>query len=198
MISVPWQCGQCRTCMIMTSLAWVEGCSDSRTPEEHSRPTPLKHLPARVGSVGAQRRPVPCLLVRSEGTDASEATLQTRLLQKVQAKLADDEAVVCDRGFPLTQIQTACIPRYVSRGPINFTARRAVLPAYQGKGRKPRRGTLVRPLPRTYKNHTIAATPPDRQETWQVGTRKAPLRLQTEFLDGLVLADAQPGAPTFS
>ena len=31
--------------MIMTSLDWVEGCSDSRTPEEHSRPTPLKHLP---------------------------------------------------------------------------------------------------------------------------------------------------------
>ncbi len=184
--------------MIMTSLAWVEGCSDSRTPEEHSRPTPLKHLPARVGSVGAQRRPVPCLLVRSEGTDASEATLQTRLLQKVQAKLADDEAVVCDRGFPLTQIQTAGIPRYVSRGPINFTARRAVLPAYHGKGRKPRRGTLVRPLPRTYKNHTIAATPPDRQETWQVGARSAPLRLQAEFWDDLVLANAPPEAPTFS
>ena len=31
--------------MIMTSLAWGEGCSDSRTPKEHSRPTPLKHLP---------------------------------------------------------------------------------------------------------------------------------------------------------
>ena len=30
--------------MIMTSLDWVRGCSDSRTPEEHSRPTPLKHL----------------------------------------------------------------------------------------------------------------------------------------------------------
>ena len=30
--------------MIMTSLDWGEGCSDSRTPEEHSRPTPLKHL----------------------------------------------------------------------------------------------------------------------------------------------------------
>jgi hypothetical protein len=31
--------------MIMMSLDWVEGCSDSRTPEEHSRPIPLKHLP---------------------------------------------------------------------------------------------------------------------------------------------------------
>ena len=155
-------------------------------------------IAARVGSVGAQRLAVPCLVVRSEGTDASEAPLQTRLLQKVQAKLADDEAIVCDRGFPLAQLQAAGIPRYVSRGPINFTARRAVLPAYQGKGRKPRRGTLVRPLPRTYKNHTIAATPPDRQETWQVGARKAPLRLRAEFWDGLVLADAPPGAPPFS
>src|SRR5712671_4878494 len=44
MIWIPWQCGPCRTCMIMTSLDRVEGCADSRTPEEHSRPTPLKHL----------------------------------------------------------------------------------------------------------------------------------------------------------
>jgi hypothetical protein len=174
-------------------------------PTKHYSSAAGKALPAipvgiaaRVGSVGAQRLAVPCLLVRSEGTDASEAPLQTRLLHKVQAKLADDEAVVCDRGFPLMQIQTAGIPRYVSRGPINFTARRAVLPAYPGKGRQPKRGALVRPLPRKYKNHTIAATPPDRHETWQVGTRKAPLRLQAVFWDGLVLADAQPGAPTFS
>lgn len=155
-------------------------------------------IAARVGSVGAQRLAVPCLVVRSEGTEASEAPLQLRLLQKVQAKLADDEALVCDRGFPLAQLQAAGILRYVARGPSNFTARRAVLPAYHGKGRKPRRGTLVRPLPRTYKNHTIAATPPDRHETWQVGARKTPLRLRAEFWDGLVLAEAPPGAPTFS
>jgi hypothetical protein len=31
--------------MIMTLLDWIEGCSDSRTPGENSRPTPLKHLP---------------------------------------------------------------------------------------------------------------------------------------------------------
>ena len=28
----------------MTLLDWVEGCSDSRTPRENSRATPLKHL----------------------------------------------------------------------------------------------------------------------------------------------------------
>ena len=174
-------------------------------PTKHYSSAAGKALPAipvgiaaRIGSVGAQRLAVPCLLVRSEGTDASEAPLQTRLLQKVQAKLAANEAVVCARGFPLMPIQAAGIPRYGSRGPITFTARRAVLPAYQGKGRKPKRGALVRPLPRKYKNHTIAATPPDRQETWQVGAHNTPLRLHAAFWDGLVLADAQPGAPTFS
>jgi hypothetical protein len=34
--------------MIMTSLDWVRGCSDSRTSKEHSRPTPLKHLLAAL------------------------------------------------------------------------------------------------------------------------------------------------------
>src|SRR4051812_819259 len=43
MISVPWQWGQCRTCIIMLSLGWLEDCAGSHTPREHSRPTPLKH-----------------------------------------------------------------------------------------------------------------------------------------------------------
>src|SRR5262249_42257760 len=46
MISVPWQWGQCRTCIIMLSLGWLGGCSASHTPQENSRPTPLKHPPA--------------------------------------------------------------------------------------------------------------------------------------------------------
>src|SRR5919205_2786466 len=67
-------------------------------PTKHYSSAAGKALPAipvgiaaRVGSVGAQRLAVPCLLVRSEGTEASEAPLQRRLLQTVQAKLADDE-----------------------------------------------------------------------------------------------------------
>src|SRR5262249_9527966 len=45
MISVPWQWGQCRTCIIMISLGWLGGCSASHTPRENNRPTPLKHPP---------------------------------------------------------------------------------------------------------------------------------------------------------
>jgi len=49
--------------MIMTLLDWVEGCSDSRTPEEHSRPTPLKHLRFRE----ADRLPDQALNARPQG-----------------------------------------------------------------------------------------------------------------------------------
>ena len=155
-------------------------------------------IAARVGTVGTQRLAVPCLLVRSEPTDTRETDLQTRLLQRAHEQLADDEALACDRGFPLRQLHAAGIQRDVVRAPVNLTARRAALPAYPGRGRKPVRGALVRPLPRTYKGRTIAATPPDRQETWQLRLGPTSLSLHAAFWDNLVCADAQPGAPTFS
>jgi hypothetical protein len=138
------------------------------------------------------------LLVRGEATDTSETDLQFRLLQRATAQLAADEALVCDRGFPLRQLHEAGVQRYVVRAPVNFTARRATLPAYQGKGRKPVRGALVRPLPRTDKGRTIAATPPDRHETWQLRLGPTSLALHAAFWDNLVCSAARPGAPTFS
>src|ERR687887_1620776 len=151
-------------------------------------------IAARVGTVGTQRLAVPCLLVRGEATDTSEADLQFRLLQRANEQLAVDEALVCDRGFPLRQLYEAGVQRYGVRAPVNVTARRATLPAYQGKGRKPTRGALVRPLPRTYKGRTIAATPPDRHETWQLRLGPTSLSLHAAFWDDLVCTDAQPGA----
>ncbi len=56
--------------------------------------------------------------------------------------------------------------RYVVRLAKNSTFRRATPPAYQGRGRPPTRGALVRPLARNDKGRTIPATPPDRVETW--------------------------------
>src|SRR5919206_1062353 len=174
-------------------------------PTKHYSSTAGKALPAiplgiaaRVGTVGTQRLAVPCVLVRGEPTETSETALQLRLLQQTNAQLAADEALVCDRGFPLRQLQAAGIQRYVVRAPINFTARRATLPTYQGKGRKPVRGALVRPLPRTYKGRTIAATPPDRHEIWQLRLGPTSLSLHAAFWDDLVCTDAQPGTPTFS
>jgi hypothetical protein len=155
-------------------------------------------IAAGVGSVGQQRLAMPRLLVRAEPTAPSEAILQARLLQQTNDRLATDEAVVTDRGFSLAQIQAAGITRYVARGPVNFTARRADVPQYTGHGRRPTRGALVRPLPRQRKGKVLSATPPDRAETWQVGATEQPLTLRAEFWDQLVLPNAKPGAPPFS
>lgn len=155
-------------------------------------------IAARIGSAGPQRLALPCLLVRTEAEKPGEPGLQRQLLHQTQALLAADELLVTDRGFPLAQIHAAGITRYVSRGPTNFTARRATRPAYCGKGRRPTKGALVRPLPRTYKKRTLAATPPDRRETWQGGTRDKPCLISAQFWDNLVLPDAPLGAPSFT
>ncbi|MGE3540643.1 MAG: hypothetical protein AB7N91_24785 [Candidatus Tectimicrobiota bacterium] len=121
-----------------------------------------------------------------------------RLLQQTQESLAPDEALVTDRGLPLAQIQAAGIVRDVSPGATNFTARRACLPAYRGKGRRPTKGPRVRPLPRTSKGRTLAATPPDRCETWQGGTLEAPSIVSAQFWDTLGRPGASPGTATFT
>ena len=154
-------------------------------------------LAARIGAVGSQRLAMPCLLVQAEADAPGEPALQRRLLHQTHPLLAPDEALVTDRGFPLAQLHATGITRYVSRGPTNFTARRALLPPYRGKGRRPTKGLLGRPLPRTYKGRTLAATPADRRETWQGGTPEAPCIISAQYWDNLVLPDAPPDAPTF-
>jgi hypothetical protein len=155
-------------------------------------------MAARIGSVGGQRLGVPCLLVRSEPTDAGENELQVRLLKQTNAQMAEDELIVCDRGFPLKQLQEAKVSRYVVRAAVNFTARRAYLPEYKGHGRPPEWGESVRPLPRKYNDKTIEATVPDRTETWQIGSAEQPLIVCAHFFDNLVRSDQKPGAPTFT
>jgi hypothetical protein len=178
----------------------LQGCTTKHYCAQAGKALPAIPLgiAARIGAVGLQRLAMPCLLVRAEADDPGEPALQRRLLQQTHALLAPDEALVTDRGFPLAQIQAAGITRYLSRGPTNFTARRATLPAYCGKGRRPTKGALVRPLPRTYKKRTLAATPPDRRETWQGGTPEAPCIVSAQCWDNLVLPDAPPDAPTFT
>jgi len=107
--------------------------------------------------------------------------------------LATNEVLVCDAGFPLSHLLKAGVPRVLVRGAKNFTARRADLPQYEGKGRPHTYGEVVRPLPRTYKGGTIAATPFDREETWSVDGH----RLTAQFWEQLVVREGKPGDPTF-
>ncbi len=150
-------------------------------------------LIASVGCVGTQTVPMIRQVVRAPSATATEAELVSTVLGQAATQLAQDEAVVVDRGFTLGKLLAAGVPRWVSRVPRNFTARRSVLPAYRGKGRRPSRGALVRPLARTRKGHTLAASPPDRTETMLFAGRS----VQAEIWDGLCLPQAEAQSAAF-
>ncbi len=148
---------------------------------------------AAVGSVGKVRLPLVRLLLRAEPSDRSEAALQRRALTQAGAALQADEVLVVDAGFGVASLLTGGVPRFVARVARNFTARRNVLPAYPGRGRRPAYGERVRPLPRTYKGRTIAASPPDATAQWVVAGRT----IKAQIWDHLVLSTAKPGAAAF-
>jgi hypothetical protein len=148
---------------------------------------------AAVGSVGKVRLPLVRLLLRAERSDRSEAELQRRALTQAGATLQADEVLVVDAGFGVASLLTGGVPRFVARVARHFTARRNVLPAYPGRGRRPAYGERVRPLPRTYKGRTIAASPPDATAQWVVAGRT----IKAQIWDHLVLSTAKPGAAAF-
>jgi hypothetical protein len=148
---------------------------------------------ATVGSIGPVRFPLVRLMLRADPGDPSEATLQRRVLTQAGAAMQADEVLVVDAGFGVAALLTEGVPRFVARVARNFTARRNVLPAYQGRGRRPVYGERVRPLPRTHKGKRIAATPPDATAQWVVAGRT----IQAQVWDNLVLSTAQPGALAF-
>lgn len=67
------------------------------------------------------------------------------------------------------------------------------LPAYKGRGRRPERGDLVRPLARTRAGKDIAATPCNATARCHDGKHT----LTAQIWNALVLPNAKPGAPTF-
>jgi hypothetical protein len=148
---------------------------------------------ARVGSVGEQRLGLPLALVRADPAEPSPAAHERALVAAAMAALAERDVPVLDAGFGVRRLQEAGAGVYVVREAKNVTARRAAPPPYPGRGRPATRGAVVRPLARTYRGRVIPASPPDRVETWQEGE----LVIRAEGWDGLVLPDAEAGAPTF-
>jgi len=149
----------------------------------------------QVGRIGQQRMALLTDLIRADLTDPSETALENKLLQQVALELGENEMPVLDAGFKLCALYEAGLPRFVLRLAKNFTARRNILPEYQG-GRPPEYGRLVRPLARSYQGKQIPATAPDRVETWQ----HLGLEFRAEFWEDLVLKDLQPSAenPSFT
>jgi hypothetical protein len=148
---------------------------------------------AAVGAVGKVRLPLVRLILHADPRDHSETALQRRALTQAGAALQADEVLVVDAGFGVAALLTEGVPRFVARVARNFTARRNSLPAYPGRGRRPAYGERVRPLPRTHKGRTIAASPPDATAQWVAAGRT----IKAQVWDNLVLSTAQPGAPAF-
>ncbi len=151
-------------------------------------------LIARVGRVGTQRLAPPAAFVRAEAGDPSVGAHQRRLVREAVRQAAADELLVLDGGFPLAVLPEAGATRYVARVAKNSTFRRATPAPYPGRGRPATRGALVRPLPRGYRGRTIAASPPDRVETWTEGDDL----LRAEVWEGLVRPDATAAAPSYT
>jgi hypothetical protein len=88
----------------------------------------------------------------------------------------------------ISDLQEAGLKGYELRLATNFTARRNFLPEHQ-RGRKPKYGVIVRPLPRRYKDKTLAATAPDEIYTWTENGSE----LRAEIWRELVLQHTLPG-----
>ena len=173
----------------------LQGCATSRYhgPAGKALPAIPVGLVARVGSVGTQRLGLPLALVRAETTDPSTAAHERALVRAAVQAMADQDVLVLDAGFEIRQLQEAGATRYVVRAAKNVTARRAILPPYPGRGCPRKRGELIRPLARTYRDHALAATAPDQVVTWQEGDAV----IRAEQWDGLVLPDVPRTSPTF-
>lgn len=165
-------------------------------PSQHYHPLAQRAVSAvifglygEVGELNGQRLALPRAITRVQSPDNGESQLWETLLKELSQTLQDDEIAVLDAGVKLKQVQQAQLPRYVLRLPVNFTARRNYLPETH-RGRKPKYGPLVRPLARTYKGKTVAATPPDETTSWAVEGRT----LRAEIWRKLVLPHTPPAA----
>jgi hypothetical protein len=153
---------------------------------------------ARIGSVDAQRFGLPRGLVRADPKDPSPSAHRRVLLERAVQLQEPTDVLVMDREFTIGQVQAAGATVWVTRLLKNVTARRADPPPYGGRGPRPKRGDLVRPLARRRKERVIPATRPDQVTTWTDHHPDGDRTLRAEQWTGLVLPDAAPGSPTFT
>lgn len=163
-------------------------------PSKHYHPAAKRALPAvifgisgEVGELNGQRIALPRAFERVHPKDTSEKRLWQETLKNTKKNLQDDEIAVVDAGLKIGTLQQAGIKQYVIRLATNFTARRNFLPEHH-KGRKPKYGALVRPLPRKHKGKILPATAPDETYIWVEHKRE----LCAEIWRDLVLNKIEP------
>ena len=168
-----------------------------KCPSKHYHPAANRALPAVifgvvgvVGEVGNQRLACPLAFERVHPKDTRESRLWQGLLRWIKRHLATDDVAVMDAGVKLADVQAAEVERYVLRLATNFTARRNYPAPYSGRGRIPIYGEIIRPLERSYKGRSIAASVPDRIETWTENG----VTLRAEIWEDVILPGVVPGA----
>jgi hypothetical protein len=133
-------------------------------------------LIADVGQVGDQRLPLLRQIVRGQDPAESEMSLKERTVAQAARLLEENEVLLHDGGLSVAQLQAAGAALFIVRLGSNCTARRPHLPKYKGRGRRPTRGVLVRPLARKWNTREIPATPPDVQTTFEFEGRTITVR----------------------
>lgn len=163
-------------------------------PSKHYHPAAGRALPAvifgicgEVGELNGQRIALPRAFERVQPKDTSEKHLWEDVLKNAKKSLAAGEILVVDAGVKIAALQKAKIKHYVIRLATNFTAKRNFLPEHH-RGRKPKYGELVRPLPRKHKGKTLAATLPDETFSWFDNGRE----IRVEIWRKLVLNTTTP------
>jgi len=155
----------------------LEGC-----PTKHFHPLAGQALPAiglgmiaEIGHIGEQRVALLKEIVRMPEGQHEHKALRKALIKSLRSKQNPDEdktdeadmtVDVGDAELSPGEMLEAGSGFFVVRGDKNATFCRAELPAYAGKGRRPKKRKIVRPLPRKHKDHVIEADLPDRQESW--------------------------------
>lgn len=133
-------------------------------------------LIVRVGQIDGQRIPLLQKIVRGNKSSDSEETLKTKSLKAAAAVMCADDVLVHDAGVSIADVQAIGAVNYVIRLASNCTARRPYLPPYKGRGCRPKRGMLLRPLARQWKDRLLAATPPDVTASFRYAGRKVKVR----------------------
>ena len=115
---------------------------------------------------------LPSAFVLAEAKDPSHKAHRTTLLASARAHQQTQDLLVADREFLPSLLLAAGCQGFLTRGRANLTGARGDIPPYSGTGRPPtRRPELVRPLPGTWKEKVLPATPPDEVQVFTKDAR---------------------------
>ena len=138
------------------------------------------------GQAQGKRLPLLRKIIRCQ-PDQSESDYQAEVLRQVALLDQPGDVKVLDAGFKVSELAEAGLQGFVLRMQSNCTARRNYLPAYKGRGARPKYGERVRPLARKHKEKLIPATTPDHRAEFKHEDRT----IKVSFWHDLVPSDTK-------